>query len=320
VTLRLDSRQIPLPDRSDAVRELISATIVPVTIDFPEQVGPRVRAEITDLGAMRVCGIESNATKAERTARLAQDDTSPSIFVGLQATGSSLVVQSRRETVLRPGQLVLYESTTPYVLIDPKGVTQHQFRIPVDQLGLTPDVLRQVLATPLSPGDPVADLVGTYFGRIARDQASFEAVGTTIGTSGIELLRALIATHLDLSAVAAESLHATLRLRILEYAGAHLGDPTLDAARIAAEHHISVRQLYKVMAEGQVSLADWIRARRLEGCHTDLARPSNQDLPIARIARRWGFTNASSFARLFRTTYGMSPGAWQQLNRRGLGS
>jgi AraC-like DNA-binding protein len=33
------------------------------------------------------------------------------------------------------------------------------------------------------------------------------------------------------------------------------------------------------------------------------------------VARRWGFTDASSFARMFRATFGMSPREWRETNR-----
>lgn len=40
-----------------------------------------------------------------------------------------------------------------------------------------------------------------------------------------------------------------------------------------------------------------------------------QSTPLAVIARRWGFTDASSFARVFRTRYGVSPHEWCDMNR-----
>ena len=62
-------------------------------------------------------------------------------------------------------------------------------------------------------------------------------------------------------------------LRILEYARAHLPEPGLNAAQIAAAHHISVRHLYNILARGGISLGDWMRTRRLEGCRDELSRP-----------------------------------------------
>ena len=132
----------------------------------------------------------------------------------------------------------------------------------------------------------------------------------------VELVRALITTHLDATALGKEPLQATLQLRIMEYVRARLGDPGLNAVQIAAEHHISVRHLYNVLAAGGISLGDWIRKQRLEGCREDLARPGLRSLTIATVSRRWGFTDPSSFGRVFRAAYGLSPREWRSLAHR----
>ena len=76
-----------------------------------------------------------------------------------------------------------------------------------------------------------------------------------------------------------------------------------------------MRQLYRILAAEGISLGDWIRARRLEECRKDLASAGYGD-PVFAVARRWGFTDASSFTRMFRATFGMSPREWRELNRR----
>ncbi|WP_406831716.1 helix-turn-helix domain-containing protein [Pedococcus sp. KACC 23699] len=306
--IRLDSRFIPVADRESAVREAIAQAFVPVSIDFPLADGPVIRGAINDLGDLRLLSVRSNATKAERTPSLARDSTEPSIFLGMQVAGSSLIVQHDREAVLRPGELVLYESSQPYTLVDRGGISQVQIRIPVESLALPRDVLGRVLAVTLSPGHPVADLTATYFQRMASRPDLFgDPTSTTVSRPSIELVRALVTTHLDLSELDGGSMHATLRLRILEYARANLGDPNLSADQIATEHHISVRHLYNVLAEESIGLGAWIRQQRVVGARQDLGNPLSATLPIAAIARRWGFRDASSFGRLFREAYGMTP-------------
>ena len=317
MTLLLDSSQVPAVHRAEVVRAMVASTIVPVDIEFPAPPGPVVRGAISDLGSLRVTAIRSNATRVERTARLSRDDLTPSVFLGLQMSGSSLVVQGDREAVLTPGDLVLYDTTEPYTLVDSDGIRQYQIRIPIDQLALPRDTIRQVSAVGLSPGHPVADLAAAYFQRMASRPDLFSQPGAeAMSQPSIELVRALITTHLDASALAHESLHSTLPLRIMEYVRAHLGDPGLDAAQIAAEHHISVRHLYNLLAGIDVSLGTWIRTRRLEGCRQALARPTSGSSTIAATARRWGFTDASTFGRLFRAEYGMSPREWRATNTR----
>jgi AraC-like DNA-binding protein len=315
MTIVLDARSVPAADRAEAVRETIASTIVRVEIDFPAEQGPAsAYGAISQLGQLTVCSVRSNALTVERTPTLARDDLAPSIFLGLQLAGASLVVQGDREAVLKPRDLVIYDSTAPYTLVDSGGIRQHFFRVPIEALGLPHDVIRQVCAVTLSPGHPVADLAATYLHRLASRPDIFTQPGAeAVSHPSVELVRALITTHLDAVALGREPLQATLQLRILEYVRARLGDPGLSAALIAAEHHISVRHLYNVLAVGGISLGDWIRKQRLEGCREDLAHAGLRATTIATVSRRWGFTDPSSFGRVFRAAYGLSPREWRAL-------
>ncbi len=309
----VDSSTMPAGMRSEAMRA-VAARIIPVELDFPVT-GPVVRGTLADLGALRISSIRSNVTKVERTPRLANDDLEPSLLLGLQAGGSSLVVQDGREAVVRPGDLVVYRSTSQYTLVDAEGYRQHQLRMPLGNLALPRDVVRQVTATRLSPGHPVADLATVYFQRlVGRTKALAGAAADAVSQPSMELIRAVISTHLDVTSMAArESLQATLQIRILEYVRAHLGDPTLNAAQIAVEHHISVRHLYNVLASGGIPLGEWIRRHRLEACREELGRGRSQNLTIASVSQRWGFRDASTFGRLFRAEYGLSPREWREM-------
>jgi AraC-like DNA-binding protein len=226
------------------------------------------------------------------------------------------VVQRDREITLRPGDLAVWDSTDPFIITDADGLTQHKFRIPLDRLALPIDVVRQISALPLCPDHPISDMAVAYFHRLASRPGAFHRPGgEVVSQPGIDLLRAVITTHLDAVELGKDSLQATLFIRIMEYIQLHLQEPDLDAGRIAAEHHISVRQLYRILAAEGVSLGDWIRTRRLQGARRDLAVAFLHD-PISVVARRWGFTDASSFARMFRTTYGVSPSEWRELARQ----
>ena len=99
------------------------------------------------------------------------------------------------------------------------------------------------------------------------------------------MVRALLTTHLDEPPTVRESLHATLRLRIMEYVRTHLGESTLTAAQVAAAHSISVRQLYRTLDADGISLGSWIRHQRLEGCRKELGGPAAQ-VHSHRIHRR----------------------------------
>ena len=315
-TVRFDARVIPVADREEVVRATVSQTLAPLEIDFPDDRGPAATSlAITDLSELTVWSVNSTAVKVHYKA-LPHEDIKPSLFLGLQMTGSCVVVQRDREITLRPSDLAVWDSTDPFIIADADGISQHKFRIPLDRLALPVDVIRQISALPLCPGHPISDMAVAYFHRLASRPGAFDRPGgEVVSQPGIDLLRAVITTHLDAVELGKDSLQATLFVRIMEYVRQHLQEPDLGAGRIAADNHISVRQLYRILAAEGVSLGDWIRTRRLEGAHRDLALPFLHD-PISAIARRWGFTDASSFARMFRTTYGVSPSEWRELARQ----
>jgi AraC-like DNA-binding protein len=298
------------------VRATVARTFAPLEIDFLADRGPAATSlSITDLTELLVWSVTSTAGKVHYRA-LPREDFEPALFLGLQMTGSCVVAQRARELTLRPGDLAVWDSTTPFIIVDQDGLSQHKFRIPLDRLALPIDVIRQISTVRLCPDHPISDMAVTYFRRLASRPGAFNRPGgEVVSQPGIDLLRAAITTHLDAVELGKDTLQATLFVRIMEYVQLHLQEPDLNAGRIAAEHHISVRQLYRILAAEGVSLGDWIRMRRLDGARRDFALTFLQD-PISAVARRWGFTDASSFARIFRATYGVSPSEWRDQARQ----
>ena len=104
-----------------------------------------------------------------------------------------------------------------------------------------------------------------------------------------------------------ETHRRALLTRIQAFIQQRLGDPELSPGVIAAAHHISLRYLHKLFQEQGTTVAGWIRQRRLEACRRDLADPALASRPVAAIAARWGYPNASHFGQVFRTAHGMPP-------------
>jgi AraC-like DNA-binding protein len=71
---------------------------------------------------------------------------------------------------------------------------------------------------------------------------------------------------------------------------------------------VSLRHLYKVCAQADISLEQWIINERLHHAWHDLRRPENRHRPVAVMAHRWGFRDPTHFARRFKARYGISPG------------
>lgn len=315
-TVELNADEIAPQDRAEAIRSIIWDTVVRVEIEQqpdPEQI--RVHARIADLGPLNICSVDSNATTIERTRRLASDPTDQYLFVGLQRSGSSMVVQGDREALLQPGDLAVYDTRRPYTLLNDHGIHQHYFRVPIGALALPGRALEALTAVRLDGRRPLARATAGYLAHLADNIGDLSAgEAAQAGAPTVGLVRALLTAQLMGSALSREHLDDSLQTRVLEYIRVHLAEPDLSARRIAAAHHISLRHLYRLMGKSGIVLGDWIRERRLEQCRDALADPANRTT-ITELASRWGFSDPTQFGRAFKRAYAVTPREWRHLNQ-----
>lgn len=264
------------------------------------------------VGSLQLSRVRSVDQRALRTAGLARSDPRRYVQVGLVEQGAARVQQDGRECWLRPGDYTVYETDRPFtwelradrapawsLLVltwcRPAGAA------PVDRstarrmdgasgfTGVVGRMLTDLVRSPdvvgTDPGDRLADelldLVGTAAGAAPPEPA---------GTTGAD--RALL---------------AAVRAHVEE----HLADPALDPRSIAAAHFVSVRQLHRLFAGEQETVARYVRHRRLERARQELARGDAHDLPLTAVAHRCGFTDPTVFGRAFRAAYGVTPSRYR---------
>ncbi|MFJ1748107.1 helix-turn-helix domain-containing protein [Streptomyces sp. NPDC088116] len=312
----LDTEFMPPQDREEVLRHAVRESMVAVDIDHrPAAEDISVRMELDAIEPLRICSVRATAVTIRRTEQLAREDEEPAVFVGLQRTGTSLVVQNGRQCLLRPGALAVFETIAPYTLLFDEGLDHHFFRFPRVALALPERLLRDITAVPLGPDNPIARLAFTYFSQLAVSDDIHQSMhADAVVEPSIELLRAVLTSQQGNSGLARGPFDATLGLRITQYIRAHLADPDLSAARIAAAHNISVRHLYAVLSRSGIGLGDWIRTHRLAECRRELAGPNSRLRTIAAIGRSWGFADATHFSKVFKQAYGISPRAWREQN------
>nr|WP_236667587.1 helix-turn-helix domain-containing protein [Nonomuraea sp. K271] len=95
--------------------------------------------------------------------------------------------------------------------------------------------------------------------------------------------------------------------RIRAHIQVHLHDHRLTPRSIARAHHISVSYLHRLFQDQGDTVSGYIRDQRLRRTRRDLADAVLADVPIHRIAARWGFGAPADFSRTFRMAYGESP-------------
>ncbi|MBB4693595.1 helix-turn-helix domain-containing protein [Paractinoplanes abujensis] len=309
----LDTVTLAPAEREDAIRCLVRDNVVRVEIEH-HVAAPQLAVSLTlgQYGDVGVCATRATPTTVRRTPRLAREDTEPMVFLSLQRTGSSIVVQHGREAVLTAGEFAVYDTASPYSLLFAQGIDTAFFRLPRAAIGLPDAAVRDVSAVRVGAGNPLAGLTYQYLARLAGDPTLLRSgYGTAVAAPTVELIRATLAVQLGDEHLSRDPLENTAAARILADLRSHLTDAQLSPATVAARHHISVRYLHRILQRENIRFAEWVRHHRLEGARRELTDRTRTNLPIAAIGRRWGFPDATHFSKSFRAAYGMSPRQWR---------
>ncbi|SNS94045.1 AraC-like ligand-binding domain-containing protein [Actinacidiphila glaucinigra] len=320
MTDRLDVASLAPGDRADAIRAFSWSINGRIEVDLPPDPN-RLKAHATTraVGSVKVSEIGWNVARLRRAAAAPVDeDMTPQVLVHLQEAGVSRFQQGGRQSVTRAGDLAVIENAKPYEAAFHGTMHSVLVRVPTRVLGLRPSLLDQVTAVRIGSERPVVGAAAALFARLARDQAAFDEAETALFAQPcVDLIRAVVSMTLGRDDLARAPLNNTLLQRVQEYVRLHLAEPDLTAARIAAEHQISVRQLYLTLSRAGITLGDWIRTQRLEECKRELASSAYQLMTIEAIAHRWGFASAPHFSRVFKAAYGVSPRGVRSQTRGG---
>lgn len=281
-----------------------------------------------DLGSIGIRRVLTGPHVLNRSSTDVAAEDPEMVWLTVQLRGRSVITRGGHTRMLKPGDMTLQDSSSPFTTLYPEPVDVGVFQIPRRLLRLPAAALsetgvRSALATTAS------ELVFPLLTRLAQ-QLSADAVPQNredLGEAVINLVRVVYARPdagatsgcagqpSDTTVAAPRSSPGRGAANLLTALKASiersLDDPTLSAESIANRHHISVRYLYRLFEADGAGVAGWIRMRRLERCRRDLADRALQSLTVADISRRWGFRSAAHFSRAFRTTYGSPPGTYR---------
>jgi AraC-like DNA-binding protein len=310
--LIVDTAALAARERADAVQALMSASASSSLVTFQEPGDVWARLNLVELGPGRVFNTEAAGMTLRRSPRVARASEEHRLALAVPLHASVRLSTPREDRLVERREMFLVDLSEPYTFGWEDVGSSYAFQVDAERLGLRMDTVLD--AVPRLAASPLYGLVRDHVVGVTQGAAGLSADGdsTSVGLSTLDLMRALIVSAARGARLPADVAAETLVARVLAYTDAHLRDSELAPARIAAVHHVSLRQLYAALAEQQISLEQWIIRRRLERARSTLAESRAARRSIAAVSGEWGFSTPSFFVSRFRQTYGMTPQQWRR--------
>ena len=267
---------------------------------------------VHQLGPIRVFRNEADSISVRHAPKLINPKHRGEFRLCLNLYGSCQVEIGSRRARLHAGDLMmLAEASDPFRMdCDGSPTWGHLvFQIPAPLLYPYEDAVRQQTGVRVSGQDGIGWLVSRFLTDLADtlDREPIDLEDVRLARGAIELLLTLFLRSGPGEAVSSLFGQGARLKQVQTYIEEHLGDASLRPASIAREHFLSERSLYKLFEAEGMSVARWIRMRRLERCVRDLSDPERSGESITQIATRWGLADPAHFSRLFREFTGQSP-------------
>lgn len=278
----------------------------------PDLFTAQVRA--VQMGTIEVSELTAAHATVARTPALIRA-TDPDVYAFIAPlSGEARLRQAGRDIELRPGWMALRSSGRPFEIHVPadQGPTRLiRAQVPRNLLARQRPQLDRLLAKPIPGTGGMGHLFTQFLSSLAAGpigQGGDYRPGDLprLGNLTLDMFDAVLAHVLDPDLAVLPGQQALLG-QITAYIREHLGDPDLSPDTVAAAHHISTSYLHRLFASRDLTVAATVRIQRLERARRDLLDPRLADLPIHRIAARWGFRDHATFTRAFRARYGIPP-------------
>jgi AraC family transcriptional activator of tynA and feaB len=291
-------------DRFDAWCEIVSKTHLAFAVDRSERSAGPFLADVREqqFGDLALLDASVLPHRGRRTGRQVSQNTRDVVGLHFLLSGRQAVEIDGERVLLGPGDAMIWDgsSTGAYEILEP--LHKRTLILPRSVAAIAVPNYRQTFVRVLDGTNPrTSTLINVL--TVLGDQLPGMDAGARQASASlvVELLRSL---HPDEERTPARWSAFQLRELALQYIDDNLGDTKLSPTTAAAAHAVSLRTLYSALDGLGMTLAAYIKNRRLARCYDDLVLGT---APVGVIASRWGFCSPAHFSRAFRQRYGMPP-------------
>ncbi|GAA2399423.1 helix-turn-helix domain-containing protein [Actinomadura vinacea] len=288
-------------DRLEPFQAAAAKAFVPVRVRVPREADFRAAIGGGTVNGVAVGRIAGTPCSVHRDARLIGSADPEMLKVALIRRGRAGVEQDDQQCVVRPGDLVAYDTTRPYELRYWDDFDITVLAIPRARLGPSAELIRRRSASPLPVDVTVRSVVS---GCLAGLGADLDGLSPAAGMHLADALVSLVTSAFTDEAPERAEPDSALGDRVVAHCLANLSDPDLSVGSVARRHGISVRHLHRVLSGRGISLAAWIRHERLLRIRRDLSNPALAHRTAAEIAARWGILDPTHLSRALKAEFG----------------
>jgi len=286
-----------------------------VGLDCASDLGAAFRGSVTHTSLGRaVCSeVCSDRQRVYRTRQRISRADADFVLVALGREGIGGVVQDGRDTVIRPGEFAIYDTTRPYELQFDAAFRQTVFKLPRDMLQHRIGATEAVTAITFGADSPLQPLAYGFIAKLCERADHIDAEhALRLSDQAADLLAMTLTERLRTQPLPASSHRAALLYRIKAHVRTRLSDPDLSLAEVARELGLSARYINDLFSDEELSFQRFVLSERLKRCQHDLNSPTLAHRHISEIAFSWGFNDLSHFGRVFREHFGVSPREWRR--------
>lgn len=310
------TEHLPKKDRFAYWADEFGKTVGYASLDSPEKVDFHQSLSIVDYSSLSFARLRGSAVSSSADPGQIEDmDLHPFQLMLKIGDGPSTINQGM-EAVIQPGDLVLIDSQRKMRMQAHGAVNSLMIGLPGLLVERWLPGAKDAVAMRLDGAKGWSSLLSGYLGAMSTDHAKM--IGSPLeqellGEHILSMLSfALAQNGLTRGKGAVSARDRALHLNMYNWIRDNYADPDVNASKLAARFHISVRYVHKVFASAGRGLTflDVLQNERLEAAVRMLRTASISHMFIAQVAYRCGFSDPAYFGLVFRKRYGCSPRAF----------
>jgi AraC-like DNA-binding protein len=280
-------------------------------LQISETVSRNLTISSRQIGHFRTGNIRGGAAYGARSDAHNALDGQDLVSICALVNGRTLNCTEDNELQLSQGDIFVWQNSGEHIFEVPDFTENFTIVMPQPVFEAFVKVPSYGLQWALHGNTPIGKLIFRYLSDLRDTLPEFD---DSSAETAIEVLLGMLSRVLRTEGVLVQKTSRTTRYqRILRYIEDNIAANDLSPTDIAKKHDISVRYLNMLFSENNITVAAWIKERRLDQSLSDLKFPPNVK-SISEISYKWHFSDSAHYTRSFKARYGVTPTAWRSQN------